>query len=110
MRAPSARVVLVTHPPRGARAFARRLVERRLAACVNLVPLASVYRWHGQVEGAREVLLVTKTTAARVPALERWVRAEHPYECPEFVVLAAQHVAPAYARWLAAETRPPGRG
>ena len=101
----SARVVLVTHPPRGARAFARLLVERRLAACVNLVPLSSVYRWRGKVEGAREVLLVVKTTAARVGALERCVLAEHPYECPEFVVLAAGHAAAPYLRWLVGETR-----
>lgn len=102
----SARVVLVTHPPRGARAFARGLVERRLAACVNLVGLSSLYRWRGKVEGAREVLLVVKTTAAHLRALERCVRAEHPYECPEFVVLAPQHVAAPYLRWLVEETRP----
>jgi periplasmic divalent cation tolerance protein len=106
---PTARLVLVTHPVHGARAFARRLVERRFAACVNLVPLASVYRWRGKVEGAREVLLLVKTTAPRLGELERAVRAAHPYECPEFVVLAAQHVAPAYLRWLAGETlRPRG--
>ena len=102
----SARVVLVTHPPRGARAFALRLIERRLAACVNLTPISSLYRWRGKVEGAREVLLFVKTTAARVRALERWVRAEHPYECPEFIVLAPQHVALRYLRWLGGETRP----
>ena len=102
----AARVLLVTHPPRGAEAFARGLVEERLAACVNLVPLASVYRWQGKVERAREVLLVVKTTVGRVAALERRVRASHPYECPEFVVLAADHAAAPYARWLAAETRP----
>lgn len=101
-----ARVVLVTHPARGAQAFARRLVERRLAACVNLVPLASVYRWHGEVERAREVLLVVKTVAARLAALERHVREEHPYDCPEFVVLAPHHVAAPYLRWLVEETRP----
>jgi periplasmic divalent cation tolerance protein len=103
----SARLVLVTHPPRGARAFARSLVERRLAACVNLTPLSSVYRWRGRIEGAREVLLMVKTTAARVRALERAVAAEHPYECPEFVVLAPGHVAAGYMRWLAAQARPP---
>jgi periplasmic divalent cation tolerance protein len=96
--------VLITHPPRGARAFARHLVERRLAACVNLVPLASVYRWRGKVEHAREVLLLVKTTAGRLRELERRVTAEHPYECPEFVVLAPGHVAPGYLRWLAEET------
>ncbi len=101
----SARVVLVTHPPRGSRAFARLLVARRLAACVNLVPLSSVYRWRGKVEGAREVLLVIKTTAGRVRALEHCVRDEHPFECPEFVVLVPRQVSSGYLRWLGEETR-----
>lgn len=101
----AARIVLVTHPPRGAAAFARTLLERRLAACVNLVPLSSVYRWQGRVERAREVQLVIKTAAARVAALERHVRAVHPYDTPEFVVLAARAEA-RYLRWLVAETRP----
>jgi len=102
---PSARVVLVTHPPRGARAFARALVERRLAACVGAVRVASQYRWRGKLEAAQETLLVIKTTGARLRALERHVRAEHPYECPEFVVLAPSAVAASYLRWLVAETR-----
>jgi len=99
-----AHVVLVTHPARGARTFARRLVEARLAACVNLVPLASIYRWRGKVEHAREILLVVKTAARHVRELERWVLREHPYECPEFVVLEPRHVAPGYLRWVEEET------
>ncbi|MEQ1893971.1 MAG: divalent cation tolerance protein CutA, partial [Planctomycetota bacterium] len=81
----AARVVLVTHPARGARAFARALVERRLAACVNLVPVGSVYRWKGKVESTRELLLVVKTTTGALARLERHVRAAHPAECFEFV-------------------------
>ena len=100
-----ARIVLVTHPPRGARAFARRLVELRLAACVNLVPLASIYRWKARVESARETLLVVKTSLDRVAALERHVRAAHPYDTPEFVVLSTTRVEPRYLRWLTDSTR-----
>jgi periplasmic divalent cation tolerance protein len=107
MAAP-ARVVLVTHPVRGARAFARGLVERRLAACVQLAPLASVYRWRGRVEAAREVLFSIKTTAACVAALERHLRAAHPYDTPELVVLAPQHVEARYLAWLRAETAAAG--
>lgn len=102
----AARIVLVTHPLRGARAFARALVEAGLAACVNLVPLTSVYRWRGKVESAREVLLVVKTARSRVRALERRVKAEHPYEVPEVVVLAPEHVESRYLAWLLAESRP----
>lgn len=100
----AARVVLVTHPVRGARAFARGLVERKLAACVNLVPVASIYRWQGKVESARELLLVVKTTARALARLERHVRATHPYACFEFVALAPARVERRYLAWLAAET------
>ena len=102
----SARIVLITHPARGARAFARTLVERRMAACVNLLPIASVYRWRGALEEAREVLLIAKTSAARLSALERHVVAEHPYEVPECVALDPARVEPRYLAWLRAETQP----
>lgn len=105
----TARIVLVTHPARGAAAFARGLVERRLAACVNLLPLRSVYRWKGRLESAREVQLVIKTTARRLAALERHVHSEHPYDTPEFLALASERVAARYRRWLEAETRPAPR-
>jgi len=105
----TARVVLVTHPVRGARAFARELVRRRLAACVQLVPIASVYRWRGRVEQAREALLAIKTVRAQLAALERHVRGAHPYDVPEFVVLVPSAVAAPYLAWLGAETRAPRR-
>lgn len=113
----AARIVLVTHPVRGARAFARGLVERRLAACVQLAPLEALYRWQGRVERARELRLEIKTTAARLAALERHVQATHPYDVPEFVVLDPLRVGARYLAWLAAETaarparvRRPARG
>ena len=99
------RVVLVAAPPRRARSLARSLVERRVAACVSLVPGAgSVYRWKGRIEEARETLLVAKTTAARLPALLAAVRALHPYEVPEALVLpVAAGLAP-YLAWVRRET------
>lgn len=102
----SPRIVLVTHPLRGAKAFARRLVELRLAACVNLVALESTYRWRGKIESAREIQLVIKTRAARVPALERHVGSEHPYDTPEFLVVSPRRAGERYLRWLQAETGP----
>ena len=62
-----ARVCLVTHPVDGAQAFARRLVEERLAACVNVLPVTSVYRWEGAVQEDPESLLVIKTSSAAPP-------------------------------------------
>jgi periplasmic divalent cation tolerance protein len=88
-----------------AAALARMLVEERLAACVNVLPvMLSVYRWKGVVEQEREQQLVIKTAASRVAALEARVRELHPYELPEFLVLSASG-SRAYLDWIAAESR-----
>lgn len=102
------RVVLITAPDRGtAESIARGLVERRLAACVNLVPgIVSVYRWEGQVQQDDELLLIVKTRVDRVSALEDYVRAAHPYDVPELVSLAPERVEARYLAWLCAEAGP----
>jgi periplasmic divalent cation tolerance protein len=83
------------------RRLALLLVERRLAACVNLVPnVTSVYRWQRAVEEAGEVLLVMKTTAEMIPALEAAVRELHSYEVPEFLALAVEAGSQPYLDWL----------
>jgi periplasmic divalent cation tolerance protein len=103
-----ARVVLVTAPDlASARTLARGLVERRLAACVNLMPgLESIYRWKGAVESSNEVLLLVKTAAGRLAALEAYLEAEHPYEVPECIALQPARVERAYLDWLLAEAGP----
>lgn len=84
-----------------ARPLARALVEARLAACVNIVPgLTSVYRWQGTVSEDGEQLLVIKTADARVDALREELLRIHPYDVPEFVVLAVEGIAPSYGEWL----------
>ena len=104
---PEACVVLCTAPDEdAARRIAYGLVERRVAACVNLVPgLTSVYRWQGRVEEATEILLVAKTTPARLAELEAAIVELHPYDTPEIVALRPTHVAARYLAWLAEETR-----
>ncbi|MDE2492172.1 MAG: divalent-cation tolerance protein CutA [Elusimicrobia bacterium] len=104
---PPARVVLVAAPRgRRAEALARGLVAGRLAACVNVVPgLTSVYRWKGKVVRDPEALLVIKTTAARLPALERWVRKNHPYEVPELLALPVAAGSRPYLAWLSEQVR-----
>jgi periplasmic divalent cation tolerance protein len=99
-------VVLCTAPDAAAaEALARALVEERLAACAQLVPgLTSVYRWDGAVRADAEVLILMKTRRPLVPALFRRAAELHPYDVPELVSLAADQVADAYARWVAAET------
>jgi periplasmic divalent cation tolerance protein len=83
------------------RKLARVLVERRLAACVNLVPnLTSIYRWHGAVEEAAEVLLLMKTTEEQLPALKAALLELHSYEVPEFLALEVESGSQPYLGWL----------
>ena len=87
-------------------AFAKALVEERLAACVNLLPaMESVYRWEGRVERESERQVIIKTTRERTETLWERVRELHPYEVPEFVVLAIVDGNDAYLRWIADSTR-----
>lgn len=100
--ASAVRIVLSTAPDEGeALRLARALVEGGLAACVNLVPgVTSVYRWEGEVEEASEVLMLVKTSAARLGDVEGFMEREHPYEVPECVALEPEAVSPAYLAWL----------
>ena len=81
--------------------IAQALVDRQLAACVNLVPgLTSVYRWQGQRETAQEVLLLIKTRQAVYPELEAALLALHPYELPEIIAVPIEAGLPAYLSWI----------
>lgn len=99
-------IVLSTLPADAdAAAFARMLVEDRLAACVNVLPaMESVFRWEGQVDRQTERQMLIKTSRARVPALWERVRALHPYDVPEFIVLPIVDGNAAYLNWLAEST------
>lgn len=88
-----------------AQSIAQALVERRLAACVNLLaPCRSVYRWQGKVEEASEIPLLIKSTAARYAELESALRELHPYEVPEIIALPIAAGLPAYLGWVTQET------
>jgi periplasmic divalent cation tolerance protein len=103
VEARNVRLVLVTCPSLAlARKIARSVVQKRLAACVNVVrsPVESFYTWKGKLESAREHLLLIKTTAARLPQLERVVKRLHTYDVPEFVVLDITGGSTEYLAWL----------
>ena len=85
--------------------LADALVEKRVAACVNiLAPCRSVYRWQGAVQRDEEHPLLIKTTEERYAALEQAIRTRHPYELPEIVAVRIERGLAAYLEWLAAET------
>lgn len=95
-------VVYVTCPDESAaRELADDLVQSHLAACVNAIPgVQSTYLWEGHVERDGEVLLVVKTTAAGFAALERRVRARHPYDTPEIIALPLVAGSAEYLAWI----------
>lgn len=88
-----------------AEALARTLVDERLAACVNVLPeMTSVYRWQGAVQVERERQLVIKTAADRLEALRSRLMHLHPYEVPEFLVVAVAGGSELYLRWVREST------
>lgn len=95
----------VTAPNRAtARKIARVVVDARLAACANLVPIESMYWWRGRVEDAREVLVVFKTRRALAAKLAEAVRRHHPYVVPCVVTYAMDDGLPEYLAWIDDET------
>jgi periplasmic divalent cation tolerance protein len=87
--------------------IARALVERRLAACVNVVPaVRSIYRWKGRVEEDEERMLVIKTRSDRSAALREALVALHPYELPEAIVLPIEAGHAPYLAWIDESVRP----
>lgn len=96
-------VVLTTvERPEDGERLARLLVERELAACVQVLPpMVSVYRWQGKVEQASEVLLLIKTTGAAYPQLEAAIKGNHPYQTPEIIALPIEAGSNDYLSWLA---------
>ncbi len=100
------RVVICNCPPQHAERIARSLVERRLAACVNIVPgVISFYWWEGALQRDAESTLVIKTREDLIPALRGAIESIHPYVLPEIVALPVADVNEPYAAWVARETR-----
>ena len=109
---PELRSVYLTFPDLdSAASVAKHLVDERLAACVNLLPRAlSFYRWEGVVRSEEEVIGFAKTTVDKVDALIARAAELHPYDVPGVVALHPAQARPAYAAWVADETREQGEG
>ena len=100
--------VLMTAPDRATgREVAARLVEERLAACGNVLDgVTSVFWWEGEVQDEDEVLVILKTTTARVSALTDRARELHPYDVPEVLALPVDGGLQEYMDWVREETGP----
>jgi periplasmic divalent cation tolerance protein len=84
-----------------AKTIARALVEKKLAACVNIVPrVQSVYRWEGKVEESEEWLLIVKTGHRHLEEARGLIRGLHSYALPEFIAVAIEAASEAYLRWM----------
>jgi periplasmic divalent cation tolerance protein len=105
----NALLVFTNLPDRAAaEKLADALVQKRVAACVNiLAPCRSVYRWKGAVQHDEEHPVLIKTTRESYAALEAAIREAHPYELPEIVAVPIERGLPAYLDWVAAETTLP---
>ena len=95
------RVVLITAPDQQkASLIGKTLVERRLCACVNVVPtIRSIYWWNDTLQDESESLLLVKTVSSAVPALLQTLKQIHPYELPEFVVITPEAAFEKYGEW-----------
>lgn len=100
-------ILIITHLPdkERAMALAHRLIEERLAACVNVMAdCTSVYHWQGKNETASEVPVLIKTLAQHYARLEQLIMSMHPYELPEIIAVPLTNGLPAYLKWIADET------
>lgn len=102
-----ARIVLTTlSDEQQAEKFAAALVDRHLAACINIVgPIRSIYRWKGKVEHETEFLLIIKTTSEQAARLEAAFKELHPYELPERIEVSVEGGSEPYLAWIAGEVQ-----
>jgi periplasmic divalent cation tolerance protein len=83
----------------------RAIVERRLAACINILPgIVSHYWWEGQIERAEEVVMIFKTRASLAEAVNAAVKERHSYSTPSVMILPVENVDEAYRAWIVSET------
>jgi periplasmic divalent cation tolerance protein len=97
-------VVLCTCPDKvTAESIANKLIEQKLAACINILPgIRSIYRWQDSIEQADEYLIIIKTNQAMYAPLESAIRTHHPYEIPEIIALPVEQGLPEYLTWITA--------
>ena len=98
-------VVFSTAPPDKSESLARMLIDQRFAACVNVVPVRSYYRWKGESFDEQEHLLIAKTTREKAGEVIAAIKSQHPYETPEIIALPIIDGYLPYLEWVRRETQ-----
>ncbi len=100
-------VIFSTVPNDRSENLAKNLLSKNLAACVNITPVQSLYRWKGEFCNETEHLLIIKTRRELAEAAMHAIKADHPYEVPEIIVLPVVAGHPPYLEWVYGETITP---
>ena len=98
-------VVFSTAPPDTSESLAKMLIDQRFAACVNVVPVRSYYRWKGESFDEQEHLLIAKTTREKAGEVIAAIKCQHPYETPEIIALPIIDGYLPYLEWVRRETQ-----
>ncbi|MCM8824491.1 MAG: divalent-cation tolerance protein CutA [Candidatus Omnitrophica bacterium] len=96
-------VVLVTIPRKKAKFLAKKLLEKRLCACVNITNVESFFWWKDKIEEEKESLLIIKTKENIYPRLEKTIKTNHPYTVPEIIAIKIDKINKSYLQWLIGE-------
>ncbi len=80
--------------------IAKKLVEKKLAACVNITKISSVYSWNGKIENSSEYIAIFKTTYKNKKILKEKIRETHPYEVPEIAEISVSSINKPYLQWM----------
>ena len=99
-------VVLTTTGSREeAERIAQALISENLAACINLVPITSIYRWEGEICNDEEIQLIIKTDLNRFAQIQARITQLHSYDLPEIIAMPITQGSPGYLNWIAAQVR-----
>ena len=99
-------VLTTTDREEDGKAIARALVERKLAACVQISAIESIYTWEGEAEESAEFRLLIKTTSERYPEVEAAIRELHTYDLPAIVGFRMEFAFEQFADWVAENSQP----
>jgi len=98
-------IIVSTYPnKKSITKIANELVQNKIAACVNITKISSIYSWQGKIENASEYLVLFKTTQKNKKSLKEKIKASHPYDIPEIAEINIMSINKSYLKWLVEST------